>query len=182
MLSRFGETDVSTEVFQTKTGQPYTNTIPTCSCYGLPLSNQEEMMTFLFEDATVIGGRIVAYYENFPTGTTFPEAIRKVLEYLPSAKAGNLVIDRSGGECGLVTMTSHALARELETTAIKDPKGLIGVEFSFTNAQSNIEFVPKNVESALVMMEPPSGDSCYGPSSGITLLPPLRSTKSGSGS
>jgi hypothetical protein len=76
----------------------------------------------------------------------------------------------------------RVVARELATTTIEDPKGLIGVEFSFTNGRSNTEFDPRNAESALVTMVPLSGQSCYGPTSGITLLPSLRPTKAGSSS
>jgi hypothetical protein len=175
MQSDFGESDVATQVFEGSSG-PYTNPIPICPCYGPPLSNAEEASTFLFETASVEAGRIVAYFENFPTGTPYRAALRRVLEYLPhDVRLGRLKIDRGGQTCGLLTMTSRTLAREVASTTIIDPKGEIGVQFGYTNANSVVKFDPKNVESDFVTMAPLSTDvSCLSAGAGGLYVPQQR--------
>ena len=121
-------------------------------------------LTTLFEDATVADGRVISFFENFPTGTTYRQALKKVLEYLPSDVAvGRLTIQHLGGSCGIVAVTSPALARSLMNTDVRDPAGVIAAEFSYTYPGQQTEFNARNVETALISLTPiPSEDGCLG--------------------
>jgi len=167
MLSDFGETTVATQEYQTKNGiqlgsRDYCG--DSNPCFGTAVTNKESGPDYLFEDAAELDGVIVGYYEDFPTNTTYGAALRKVLEYLPSdVREHPLAVIRSGGSCGLVSMTSHKLASELSTTRIEDPNGAIGVEFGYTGPQQqNQTFNPNNVQYAYVTVAPLTPeDGCY---------------------
>lgn len=178
MLSEFGETTVATEEYQTKSGV-YLFSRDNCgcsnACFGTAVTNKESGPDYLFEDATEVDGVIVGYYENFPTNTTYGAALHKVLEYLPGdVRMRALVVIRSGGSCGLVSMTSHKLASALSTTKIEDPSGAIGLEFGYTGPQQqNQTFNPSNVQYAYVTVVPlTTAAGCY--SVPTQLIPPHR--------
>jgi hypothetical protein len=167
MLADFGETTVATEEYQTKNGV-YLYSRDNCGdsnpCFGTAVTNKESGPDYLFEDAAEFDGHIVGYYENFATDTTYGAALRKVLEYLPSdVHEGPLAVIRSGGSCGLISMTSRKLAIALSAARIADPNGAIGVEFGYTGPQQqNQTFNPHNVQYAFVTVVPlTAGDSCY---------------------
>ena len=131
------------------------------SCFGLPVKNDESGKTFQFTDVSVAGGLIAGYDQNFVRDTSAESAVSQILKWLPKGSiAGKIIVDHIGGSCGLVTITSPALAPVLSNPKIGDPSGVIGVDLEYINANLDVVFNPANVEDAQLQVLPFSAKDC----------------------
>jgi hypothetical protein len=132
------------------------------SCFGPGLRNDESGRTYLFTNVLMGGGVISGYTQNFVKGTTAAEAEQAVMEWMPKdATMSAITVDTDGGSCGLATITSPTLAKELGNPKVGDPSGVVGVDFEYIDANLNVVYNPNNVEDASLQPLPfSSTDSC----------------------
>jgi hypothetical protein len=123
--------------------------------FGAPVHDDESGHTFQFTGMSFDDGLADAYTENFPPGTTIAEAKGDVMKTMPKdAAITSFVVGTVGGSCGWITVSSPTLAKLLSTPKIGDPQGVIGVEFTYTNANLDVVYNPNNIQDAAVSTLP----------------------------
>jgi hypothetical protein len=125
------------------------------SCFGAPIHDDTSGRTYQFTNVSVSNGVISGYDENFFNGTTIAEAKNAIESTLPlDAKLGPVIVDTTGGSCGLITTSSPTLQAELNTPKIGDTAGTVGIEFNRIDANINTVYSPTNVQNATVSILP----------------------------
>ena len=124
-------------------------------CFGTSVKNEEDdlfQFTAVMQTANIVTG----YTQAFPTGTNVTTAESEVLQWMPiGSTVSSLVIDNTGGSCGMYNITSPTLATIFgDIPAIGDPSGVVGVELSYDDAALNITYDPNNIESASITLGP----------------------------
>lgn len=132
------------------------------SCFGVDVTNDESGATFEFVNTSVDDDMVDGYQMNFPNGTTIADAKAAVLAWLPRDTAATFfAVDHTGGSCGLWNLRSGTLGTLLGTPTIGDPQGVLGVDFSYTDANLNITYNPNNIQDASIDVAPNSlSNSC----------------------
>lgn len=125
------------------------------ACFGGGLRNDESGETYQFTTVLVAAGLITGYEQNFPPDTSLSTAKSEVLQWMPKdATMGPVTVDHNGGSCGLTDITSPTLAKLFSAPAIGDPQGVIGVEFSYTDANLDLSYDPNNIQDASMSVAP----------------------------
>jgi hypothetical protein len=120
-------------------------------CFGPPVHNVTNGSTRQFSALTATKGVVDDYLQNFPAGTTIVEAKKQIMAAMPAdAKVTSFVVDTHGRSCGLMTIKSATAAKALTAVGINDPKGLVGVELSYINADLDYIYDPANIQLARV--------------------------------
>jgi hypothetical protein len=124
-------------------------------CFGPSVKNRENDL-FLFTAVMQTANIVTGYTQAFPTGTNIFAAQTEILRWMPiGSTASPLVVDRTGGSCGLYNIDSSTLATIFgDIPAIGDASGVVGVELGYDDAGPNITYNPKNIESATITLGP----------------------------
>jgi hypothetical protein len=122
------------------------------SCFGPGLRNSDSSgHTYQFTDVDTSKGIIGAYQEDFPNNTPLAEVEAAILRTLPpDVHLGNGVIDTNGGSCGLLTVSSPTLIKELNTPIVGDTTGTVGIELQHIDANLNSVYSPDNIQTVTV--------------------------------
>ena len=92
------------------------------------------------------------YAENFPNRTTLATVENALKRTLPKdASFGPVVVDTTGGSCGLIAITSPTIARRLGSSPkTGDPSGIVDVELSRITTNLDTVYSPTNIQTAQV--------------------------------
>ena len=128
-------------------------------CYGAGFTNEESPkpgFNYQFTAVSHDDGLIDGYTQAFNTGTTIAQAESQVLQWMPKdAKMTAITIDRNGGSCAMANISSATLAKLFsKAPKIGDPKGVIGVEFGYIDANLNQVYNSNNIEHADLSVAP----------------------------
>lgn len=128
---------------------------PPPGCFGAPIKNDEDAL-YQFTAVSIDDGIVDGYTQAFNNGTTIAQAESQVLQWMPKdAKMTAITIDRNGGSCAMANISSATLAKLFsKASKIGDPKGVIGVEFGYIDANLNQVYNSNNIEHADLSVAP----------------------------
>jgi hypothetical protein len=119
------------------------------SCFGRYVVNSTSGRDYKYFNAQFSNGVSSGFSINFPNGTTFAQARQTIMTSMPPAsRASSLQIVHSNGSCAMFNVTGPTLKHELNTPAIGDATGVVGVELASINAALNSFYSPTNIQTA----------------------------------
>ena len=76
---------------------------------------------------------------------------RDVAREVPTdASFSSVAIDHHASSCGILKITNHTLARIFANPKIGDPKGIVGVELNYIDADLNSVYHTANIQTVSV--------------------------------
>ena len=119
-------------------------------CFGASIKNDEGDL-YQFTGVSITGGIVDGYTQAFLPGTTLASAKSQILQWMPTdAKMTAVTIDRNGGSCAMVNISSPTLAKLFSAPKIGDPQGVVGIELGYIDANLNPVYNPDNVQHAVL--------------------------------
>ena len=117
-------------------------------CFGASIKNDEGEL-YQFTGVSITGGIVDGYTQAFLPGTTLASAESQILQWMPKdATMTAVTIDRNGGSCAMANISSPTLAKVFSAPKIGDPKGVVGIELGYIDANLHQVYNPGNVEHA----------------------------------
>jgi len=117
-------------------------------CFGADIKNDEDA-GYQVTGASIDDGIVDGYTQAFLPNTTLASAESQILQWMPKdAKMTSVTIDHHGGSCAMANISSATLARLFSAPKIGDPKGIVGVELGYIDANLNQVYNPNNIQHA----------------------------------